>query len=157
MKHFHRYLACSCACLFTMATLVAQTVIKSKMTIDSALEKHIAIDQFPKTSAINYLDGWGDMAVAVNELPKGTDLGPLLTGLKNNRCQVPHWGYIIKGALRVKYSDDSEVLLKAGDLFYMPPGHTGVVEEDLKLMDFSPGKEMKELVKHIEQKLKGKK
>ena len=92
------------------------------------------------------------MAVAVNSLPAGTDLGPLLVGLKNNTCQVPHWGYIVRGTMRLKYDSGEEVLLKTGDLFYMAPGHTGKVEEDLKLLDFSPDKEFTLLVSHLEKK-----
>lgn len=116
-------------------------------------EQHIPIDQFPKNMVMNHLNGWGGMTVAVNEMPAGTDLAPLLKGLKNNSCQVPHWGYIIKGSLRIKYDDGKEVVLKAGDLFYMPSGHTGIIEEDMKLMDFSPENEMKELIKHVEKKV----
>lgn len=116
-------------------------------------EQHIAIEDFPKNMAINHLNGWGGMTVAINEMPAGTDLSPLLEGLKNNSCQVPHWGYIIKGSLRLKYDDGKEVVLKAGDVFYMPPGHTGSVVEDLKILDFSPEKEMKGLISHIEKKI----
>ena len=116
-------------------------------------EQHISLDNFPKTMVINHLDGWGGMTIAVNELPAGTDFTPLLQGLKNNSCQVPHWGYILKGKIRLKYDDGTEVVLKAGDLFYMSPGHKAKVEEDLKLIDFSPEKEMNELIKHVEQKI----
>ncbi|MBK8506085.1 MAG: hypothetical protein IPL46_30140 [Saprospiraceae bacterium] len=114
---------------------------------------HIALDDFPSNMVINHIEGWGGMTVAVNEMPAGSDLGPLLAGLKNNSCQVPHWGYIIKGVLRMKYDNGREDLLKAGELFYMPPGHVGVVEEDLKLMDFSPQEGMKEVIAHIEKKI----
>ena len=129
---------------------------KERTTSTSSIEdkpQQISIDKFPKNMVINHLDGWGAMTVAVNELPAGTDLSPLLMGLKNNSCQVPHWGYIIKGKMRLIYDDGTEVVLKAGDLFYMPPGHKGNVVEDLKLLDFSPEREMKDLIKHIEQKV----
>jgi hypothetical protein len=116
-------------------------------------QQHISIDSFPSNRVINYLPAWGNMAVAVNSLPAGTDLGPLLAGLKNNTCQVPHWGYIVKGSMRVKYDSGEEVLLKTGDLFYMHPGHTGKVVEDLKLFDFSPDKEYAFLVAHVEKKV----
>jgi hypothetical protein len=102
------------------------------------------------------MDG-GGMTIAINEMPAGTDLSPLLDGLKNNSCQVPHWGYILKGSLRLKYDDGKEVVLKAGDVFYMAPGHTASVVEDLKLIDFSPEKEMEELINHIEKKIAGSK
>ncbi len=109
----------------------------------------IAVDDFPADQPINFIDGWGGMAVAVNQMPAGSDLTPLLEGLKNNRCQVPHWGYILAGKLRVSYEDGTETTLCAGDLFYMPPGHTGFVEEDLKILDFSPQEGFAKVAKHI--------
>jgi hypothetical protein len=45
------------------------------------------------------LKGFGGMTVGFNQLPAGTDFGPLLQGLKNNSCQCPHWGYMIEGEL----------------------------------------------------------
>jgi mannose-6-phosphate isomerase-like protein (cupin superfamily) len=115
-------------------------------------EKHIAISEFPNDKMVNFLDGWGGMTVAVNSMPAGSDLAPLLIGLKNNSCQVPHWGYIIQGVLKLQYDDGKEVTLKAGDLFYMSPGHKAKAIEDLKLLDFSPEEEFKELVTYLEQK-----
>jgi hypothetical protein len=53
----------------------------------------------------------------------------------------------------VKYDDGGETVLKTGDAFYMSPGHTAVVEEDLKILDFSPEQEMNELIKHVEKKV----
>lgn len=143
------------AFLFTSFKSNAQTT-KEKATSTKPgenKEQHISLDKFPKNMVINHLDGWGGMTIAVNELPAGTDFTPLLLGLKNNSCQVPHWGYILKGKIRLKYDDGTEVVLKAGDLFYISPGHKAVVEEDLKLIDFSPEKEMNELIKHVEQKV----
>ena len=143
------------AFLFTSFKSNAQTT-KEKATSTNPganKEQHISLDKFPKNMVINHLDGWGGMTIAVNELPAGTDFTPLLLGLKNNSCQVPHWGYILKGKIRLKYDDGTEVVLKAGDLFYISPGHKAVVEEDLKLIDFSPEKEMNELIKHVEQKV----
>ncbi len=137
--------------LFATVSLSAQTASKVKANVNK--EQHISIEQFPKDMVINHLNGWGGMTIAINELPAGTDFSPLLKGLKNNSCQVPHWGYILKGSLKLKYDDGKEVVLKAGDVFYMAPGHTASVAEDLKLLDFSPEKEMKELISHIEKKI----
>ena len=120
-------------------------------------EQHISIDQFPKDMVINHLNGWGGMTISINELPAGTDFAPLLEGLKNNSCQVPHWGYILKGSIRLNYDDGKEVILKSGDVFYMAPGHKAFATEDVKLMDFSPEKEMKELINHVEKKIAGSK
>lgn len=142
--------------LFVVIKSSAQTAA-SKAKADANKEQHISIDQFPKNMVINHLNGWGGMTIAINELPAGTDFAPLLEGLKNNSCQVPHWGYILKGSLKLKYDDGKEVVLKAGDVFYMAPGHTASVVEDLKLIDFSPEKEMKELINHVEKKIAGSK
>ena len=115
-------------------------------------EKHMPIDSFPTNMMVNHIEGWGGMTVAVNSLPAGADFSPMLIGLKNNSCQVPHWGYIIKGVMRLQYDNGKVVILKAGDLFYMAPGHKAKVEENLKLLDFNPQDEFKELVSHLEKK-----
>jgi len=47
------------------------------------------------------------------------------------------WGYVIKGQVRVIYADHQEVLC-AGDLYYLPPGHTAIVDEDYEAVEFSP-------------------
>ena len=99
------------------------------------------------------LSGYGGMTVAYNELPAGTDFTPLLKGLKNDSCHCPHWGYIVEGALRVVYDDGAEEVLKTGDVFYMPPGHTAIVEENLKIIDFSATKEFSEVMGHIGKKM----
>jgi hypothetical protein len=80
---------------------------------------------------------WGDLRTIAMSLPAGTDLGPLLKGLPNDLCSCPHWGYVIKGQMRVSYADGQETI-RAGDVFYLPPGHTGVVDEDFECIEFSP-------------------
>lgn len=97
--------------------------------------------------------GLGGMTVGYNQLPKGTDFTPLLKGLANDSCHCPHWGYIFKGSIRIIYNDGSEDLTQAGDIFYWEPGHTAIVEEDVLLMDFSPEKELNEVMEHIAKKM----
>jgi hypothetical protein len=80
---------------------------------------------------------WGDLRSIVISLPAGTDLTPLLKGLPNDLCPCPHWGYVVKGRMRVSYAKGQEVL-RSGDVYYLPPGHTGVVEEDFECVEFSP-------------------
>jgi uncharacterized cupin superfamily protein len=99
------------------------------------------------------LSGYGGMTVAFNEVPAGTDFSPLLQGLNNDSCHCPHWGYVVEGALWIRYDDGKEEVLNAGDVFYLPAGHTGRVEKDLKFLEFSPEKEFKEVMDHIEGKM----
>ena len=90
----------------------------------------------------------GDMDVTYSELPKGTDFGPLLKGLPDDSCHCPHWGYILQGAFRIIYNDGAEDLLQAGDVYYLPAGHTAIVEEDLKCIMFSPDKAHGDVLEH---------
>ena len=53
---------------------------------------------------------------------------PLLKGLPDDRCQCPHWGYVIKGRVTFRFADRDEVF-EAGDAFYTPPGHIPVKHE----------------------------
>ncbi len=104
-------------------------------------------------SVLRNMSGLGGLAIAFNELPKGTDFRPLLNGLDNNSCHCAHWGYIFEGAIRIFYDDKSEELCTAGDVYYWPAGHTGIVEEDVKFIEFSPQNEFKEVMDHIGKKM----
>jgi hypothetical protein len=78
-----------------------------------------------------------------------TDLAPLLKGLPNDLCPCPHWIYVIKGRSRVTYADGSEEIQKAGDLCYLPPGHTAVIEEDIEFVEFSRPAEIQPVLDHV--------
>ncbi|NLE33959.1 MAG: cupin domain-containing protein [Bacteroidales bacterium] len=114
---------------------------------------YVSGNDFPKGNIINMVDKWGGLAVVINELPAGTDFAPLLKGLEDDLCQVPHWGYLEKGKIRVIDKSKKEVTIEAGSVFYMPPGHNVIVDEDAKIIDFSPSDQMKDLNKHVLQKV----
>lgn len=95
------------------------------------------------------LSGLGNMDVNYHELPKGLDFTPLLKGLPNDRCHCPHWGYIFEGAFRFIYNDGTEEVFEEGDIFYAPEGHTAIVDKDLKFIDFSPTKELTEVLTNV--------
>ena len=65
---------------------------------------------------------YGEMVCSLVDFKKGTDLTPIISQLPSGWCQVPHWGYMIKGHVDVKYSDGSEDSVKTGDIFYFKPG-----------------------------------
>ena len=56
---------------------------------------------------------WGDLRTTVVSMPAGTDARPLFKGLPDDRCPAPHWGYVIKGRIRIIYADREEVLRAA--------------------------------------------
>ena len=89
---------------------------------------------------------WQGKRVAIPSLPAGGDYAPLFQGLPNDMCPVPHWGYIIKGRVRIMYADSTEETLREGDIFYLPPGHVPIVDEDLEVFEVSPPAAMDELI-----------
>jgi hypothetical protein len=71
------------------------------------------------------------------------DATPLMKGLPDDRCQCPHWGYVVSGRMTFRYADGEEVF-EAGDAFYTPPGHIPVKHEPgTEAVLFSPAEELK--------------
>ncbi|MCK4992528.1 MAG: hypothetical protein KAS29_18650 [Bacteroidales bacterium] len=114
---------------------------------------HVHLDDFPKGEVLPMIDGWGGMAVDINRAPAGADFSPLLEGLKNDKCQVPHWGYVVEGAIRIIYENGEEDVFSEGEAFFMKSGHTAIVEKDVLLVSFSPEHEMHELADHLNKKV----
>ena len=137
--------------LLTGQTMTSQEVILQTNEVEG--ETHISKADFLKGNIINMVNGWGGMTVAINEPKAGTDFTPILKGLKDDLCQVPHWGYLEKGKIRIIDSDKITKTVLAGEVFYMPPGHTLIVDEDARTIDFSPEKEMKELNEFVINKV----
>jgi hypothetical protein len=80
---------------------------------------------------------WGEMTVAIENWSAGVDCTEMFKPLPDGRCQCPHWGYVVKGRVRIKYADREDVIA-GGEAYYMEPGHIPVVEEDTELIEFSP-------------------
>jgi hypothetical protein len=45
------------------------------------------------------------------------DLAPMLAGLPGGQCSCPHWGYVVKGKLTVRYGGRQDVI-EAGEAFH---------------------------------------
>ena len=67
---------------------------------------------------------------------------PLLKGMPDDRCQCPHWGYVLKGRVTYRFADRDEVF-HAGDAFYLPPGHIPLADAGSEIVQFSPADELK--------------
>jgi hypothetical protein len=95
--------------------------------------------------AVSFKDGgidireaeWSNINVALESFPAGLETAPIFKGLPDDRCQCPHWGYVIQGRVRVIYKDHEE-LLTTGDAYYLMPGHTTRFEEPTEVVEFSP-------------------
>ena len=97
---------------------------------------------------------WGDMHVEYGVFNKQFDVTPYLKGLPGDRDTCPHWGYVMKGRMRCIVKGREEVF-NAGDLYYMEPGHTAVVDAGTEYVEFSPReayeKTMKVVARNIEE------
>lgn len=90
----------------------------------------------------------GQFTVAFARLDAGTDLGPALVGLPDDLCPCPHWGYMIKGRLKMRTPDGDQVY-EAGQAFFWGPGHAPVALEDCEYVDFSPTESFTHVLDHV--------
>lgn len=97
----------------------------------------------------------GVLSAEFFSLAAGTDIAPLLQGLKDDLCQAPHWGYLLQGQLDVAYADGEQETVRAGDLFYWRPGHTVKAGADSEVVLFSPQHEHSQVIDHMLQKMAG--
>jgi len=98
----------------------------------SDMEKTIDDDSIVIQEAV-----WGDMHVSFETFHQGFDTKPLHKGLPNDECQCPHWGYLLKGQLRI-ISGNQEEIIRAGDAYYLAPGHSPIYEPGTESIEFSP-------------------
>ena len=86
------------------------------------------------TGRYGELDGY---TVGFEQFHEDADATELFRGLPDDRCQSPHWGYVIAGSVTFRYADREEVHT-AGDAYYAPPGHVPVIAAGTEIVEFSP-------------------
>lgn len=85
------------------------------------------------------IDGYTVHIVKFSEDVDGT---ALTKGLPDDRCQCPHWGYVVSGTQTYRFADHDEVF-EAGDAFYLPPGHSPMASAGSEFVMFSPTAELR--------------
>jgi hypothetical protein len=83
----------------------------------------------------------GGYTVGFETFREDADAAPVFRGLPDDRCQCPHWGYVIAGRLTLRYADHDEVY-EAGDAYVAPPGHLPLVAAGTQVVEFSPTEEL---------------
>ncbi len=96
---------------------------------------------------VRVLDQEGLM-VGFVRLPAGADLRPATAGLPDDLCPCPHWGYMLKGRVRM-HTKDGHQDFAAGEAFYWAPGHAPEALEDSEYVDFSPTEEFQHVLDHL--------
>ena len=94
----------------------------------------------------------GGYTVAFETYTADADIAPLYQGLPEDRCQCPHFGYVIKGKVTFKFADREETY-ETGDAYYAPAGHTPVLYSGTEIVEFSPtedlGKTMEVVMRNV--------
>jgi hypothetical protein len=91
---------------------------------------------------------WGGMIAGFAQFPQGFDISPQLRGLPDDLCPCPHWGYVISGEFVVRYKDHQETI-KAGDAYYMAPGHAPLYTEETEVFEVSPAAELNRVIEVV--------
>jgi hypothetical protein len=79
----------------------------------------------------------GGYSVCFESHTADADLADLFRGLPEDRCQLPRWGYVLRGKVGFRFSDREETY-EAGDAYYVPPSHTPVHYAGAEIVEFSP-------------------
>ena len=79
----------------------------------------------------------GDYTVGFETFREDADAAPLMKGLPDDRCQSPHWGYVVSGRVTFTFADREETY-ETGDAYYAEPGHTPAVSAGTEVIEFSP-------------------
>jgi hypothetical protein len=98
--------------------------------------------------------GFGKISGEYFTLSAGVDTTALFQGLDGDRCQCPHWGFVLRGRITTTDANGVQETVNANDLFYWPPGHNVKVDSDAELVMFSPQHEHSQVINHMIEKVK---
>jgi len=94
----------------------------------------------------------GAYVVEFTSFREDADATPFFKGLPDDRCQSPHWGYVLKGELTLAYADREETFV-AGDAYFGPPGHIPRVTSGTEIVEFSPTEEYRRTLEVLAKNL----
>lgn len=89
------------------------------------------------------------MYASIVEIPAGADFADALKGLPGDLCPSAHWGYVLEGAIHLRYADGSEETCEAGDVFHWPAAHTASTAVGARFVEVSPAAELTQLLDHM--------
>jgi hypothetical protein len=88
------------------------------------------------------------LMVGFFRLPAGVDMREPLKGMPGDLCPCPHWGYMLKGRLRMHTPEGHQDFV-AGEAFHWGAGHAPEALEDTEYVEFSPTDEMQRVLDHL--------
>ena len=69
------------------------------------------------------------------------EMTSVFEGLPDDRCQCPHWGYVLKGKVGYRFADREETFTE-GQAYYVAPGHIPVFYAGGEVVELSPSEEL---------------
>jgi hypothetical protein len=94
----------------------------------------------------------GGYTVEFTTFREDADATPFFKGLPDDRCQSPHWGYVLRGEVTFKYADHDETYA-AGDAYYGAPGHIPIVTAGTEIVEFSPTEDYRRTLEVVAKNL----
>ena len=116
---------------------------QSKKTAPQIEESPILVDRYGE------LD---EYTVGFETYLADADGTPFFRGLPDDRCQSPHWGYVLAGSVTFRYADHEETF-EAGEAFYVPPGHAPIIAAGTEYLQFSPADELRRTSEAIQRNM----
>lgn len=106
----------------------------------------VAIDSFRSVQ-------WGDMEVGFTTVQEAMDCTDIYRHLAGGVCQCPHYGYIVRGALRCIYpgTDMSDEVARTGEVYFFPAGHVLIYEEPTTAIEFNPAAALQQLMDGVQR------
>ncbi len=126
---------------------VAKDNVEVKMDIPGAVVR--------QRTDFGEMSGSGKISGEYFTLAAGVDTTPLFIGLKDDQCQCPHWGFVLRGRITTTDASGRQETVEANDLFYWPPGHNVKVDADAEIVMFSPQVEHSHVIDHMIAKVNG--
>jgi len=81
----------------------------------------------------------GSYTVEFGKAAAGTKLDAIhYYGLPDQACPTPHWGILNSGEWRVTLVHGGDMTIRAGEAYYLPPGHRLEIVADSEYVEFSP-------------------
>ncbi|MGP6174274.1 hypothetical protein [Corynebacterium sp. A21] len=94
------------------------------------------------------------LAQCLIRLDNGMRTDPLFKGLPEDRCQWPHWGYVIKGTMRV-HTEEGATDFPAGSVYYWQKGHNLEAVTDTEYLEISSSEDYDHLMDHCHRVMSG--
>jgi hypothetical protein len=115
-------------------------------------DSHLPKEQIPVVASNRGYEGrfieWGGFIIAFEKWLEELDETNMFKDLPNGCCPCPHWGYLFKGRMTVRYKDHTETI-GAGEAYYLKPGHNSIITKGTESMEVSPKREYEEAINAI--------